>query len=204
MKKSFLLGILFFSGLWGTSEAILGGYLYKHNALHPSVPLTIIAFIILTLAKTYLPNKGLATLIGLLAMLYKFLNTPFFACHLLAIFFIGLSYDLVFHYSKIENKAVSAIAATYLGYMLFALTITYVFRYQYWIGEGLPKIIRYVGIAGTFAALGNSVAVPLSLRIAEFLQRREINPFRTRSLFATSSLSFVTLAIWLMGITRCF
>lgn len=204
MKRKLLLGILFFSGLWGASEAILGGYLYKYNALHPSVPLTIIAFIILTLAKTYLPKMGSATLIGLIAMLYKFLNTPFFACHLLAIFFIGLSYDLVFNYSKIKNRAVFAIAATYLGYILFALTITYVFRYQYWISEGLPKIIRYVGIAGTFAAIGNSVAVPLSLQVGEILKKREINPFRPRSLFATSSLSFVTLALWLIGITRCF
>jgi len=204
MKSKFLLGILFFSGLWGASEALLGGYLYKYNSWHPSVSLTIIAFIILSISKTYLPRMGSATLIGAIAMLYKFLNTPFFACHLLAIFLIGFSFDLAFHYSKIRNRAYFAIAATYLGYILFALTITYVFRYQYWISEGLPKIIRYVGIPGTLAALGNSVAVPLSLRIGENLKRREINPFRPRSLFATSSLSFITIVIWLMGITRCF
>ena len=224
MKKNYLLGILFFSGLWGMSEAGLGGILYRAHIPHASVPLTVIGFIILSLARVYLPQKGSSTLIGAIAMLYKFLNAPFFACHLLAIFLLGLSYDVVFSflaassplpsrldpavkpqdderrlilddehglilkdrpsYSFQRKGLMSAatiplfgLSATYLGYILFALTITYVFRYHYWIEGGLPRILRYIGIGGTMAGLGNYLLVPRALRLGQRLKEKGINPF---------------------------
>ena len=86
MRKDYLLGILFFGSLWGICEVSLGGFLYNFPSLSASIPLTIIAFTILTIAKIYLPYRWSATLIGSIAMLYKFLNLPFFACHILGIF----------------------------------------------------------------------------------------------------------------------
>lgn len=206
MKKDYLLGILFFSSLWGASEAILGGFLYRANLPFgfASVPLTIIAFIILTITKIYLPQRGSAALIGLIAMLYKFLNTPFFACHLLAIFLLGLSYELVFNLSRIRSKAILGLIATYLGYILFALTITYIFRYHYWIEEGLPRILHYVGVSGTLAALANLVAVPASYNIGRYLKEKKLNPFEFKSRLATGSLSLITLALWFLGVARWF
>ena len=204
MKKDYLLGILFFGSLWGVSEAGLGGFLYARHISCASVPLTIIAFIILTVAKIYLPQKASATFIGSLAMFYKFLNTPFFGCHLLAIFLLGLSYDLVFNLLKIKSKAACGLITTYLGYILFAFTITYIARYHYWIEGGLPKIMRYVGLSGTMAALANFVAVPLSFNFGQVLKQRMINPFEFKSRFATSSVSLITLALWFLGIVRCF
>ena len=87
MKRGYLLGALFFGSLWGLSEATLGGLLYKDYSLLflAPVPLTVIGFIILTLAKIYFPQRWSATFIGSVAMLYKFLNMPFFACHILAL-----------------------------------------------------------------------------------------------------------------------
>ena len=82
MKKDYILGVLFFSGLWGLSEAALGGALYSAKVPCSSIILTLVAFGILAVSRTYLPQKGTATLIGLFAMLFKFLNSPFFACHL--------------------------------------------------------------------------------------------------------------------------
>jgi len=204
MKRDYLLGVLFFGSLWGASEAILGGFLYRANIPSASIPLTIIAFIILTIAKLYLPQKGSATIIASIAMLYKFLNTPFFACHLLAIFLLGLSYDLVFHLSKIKSKALLGLLATYLGYIFFALTITYIFRYHYWIGESLPKIIRYVGISGTLAALFNSIAVPVSFNLGGAIKRRAINPFEFKSRLATGSITLITLTLWVFGLAGWF
>ena len=204
MKKGYLLGVLFFASLWGLSEAGLGGYLYSNHIRYASVPLTIVAFIILTIAKLYLPQKYSATMIGAVAMLYKFLNTPFFACHLLAIFLLGVSYDLVLNFFKIKSKALFGLVATYLGYILFALTITYVFRYHYWIEEGLPRILRYVGLSGTLTALSNFVAVPLSFNLGQVLKEKLINPFEFKSRLATTSISVITLALWFLGIARCF
>jgi len=107
MKKDYLLGILFFSGLWGISEAGLGGYFYARHISFSSVPLTAIAFVIMTIAKMYLPQKYSATVLASVAMLYKFLNAPFFGCHLLAIFLLGVSYDLFFSVIKVKNKSLA-------------------------------------------------------------------------------------------------
>jgi len=204
MKKDYILGILFFGSLWGAQEALLGGYLYAKSIPHASVPITIIGFMILTVARIYLPRRGSSTLIGAIAMLYKFLNTPFFACHLLAIFLLGASYDLVFSFLKIKSKAASGLIATYLGYILFAFTITYIFKYHYWIQEGLPKVLRYIGTSGTLTALANTVAVPVSFYIGCTLKERAVNPFEFRSKLATSSISLVTLLIWVAGVARWF
>ncbi|MFC1666517.1 hypothetical protein ACFL0P_01405 [Candidatus Omnitrophota bacterium] len=204
MKKAYLLGILFFGSLWGACEASLGGFLYSVPTHSASVPLTLIAFMILTIARIYLPYRWSATFIGSIAMLYKFLNTPFFACHLLGIFLLGLSYDLVLNFSKIKNRAIIGLIATYLGYMLFALTITYLFRYHYWIQEGLPKVVRYVGISGSLAALGNFVVVPLAFYFGQLLKKGMVNPFEFKSRIATGSVSFVTLTLWFLAIARWF
>ena len=48
MKKEHILGILFFAGLWGISEAVLGGVLYRAAVPYASVPLTIIGFIVMS------------------------------------------------------------------------------------------------------------------------------------------------------------
>ena len=204
MKKDYVLGILFFGSLWGASEAAVGGYLYGAHIQHASAPLTVIAFAILTIATLYLPQKGSATLTGSIAMLYKFLNTPFYACHLLAIFLLGVSYDVGLHLIRIRNKQLLGLSATYLGYVLFVLTITYVFRYHYWTEGGLPKIIRYVGISGTLAACGNTVIVPLSHRLGSLLKARTVNPFAFTSRLATVSVSVLTVALWIAGMARWF
>ena len=204
MKKDYLLGILFFGSLWGVSEAVLGGFLYGAHIECASVPLTIIAFMILTIAKIYLHQRGSLVFIGSTAMLYKFLNTPFFACHLLAIFLLGLSYELVFSLFKIKSRAVLGLLATYLGYILFALTITYVFRYHYWTDGGLPRILRYIGISGTIAAFANLACVPLSFKLGQILKDSTINPFEFRSRLATGSISLITLTLWIFGISKWF
>ncbi len=210
MKKNYLLGVLFFSALWGASETGLGGVFYRAHIPHASAALTIIAFIILSIARSYLPQKGSATLIASVAMLFKFLNTPFFACHLLAIFLLGVSYDLAFSFFKVKNKALFGLVTTYLGYILFALTITYVFRYHYWIEEGLPRILRYVGISGTMASLGNAIFVPIGLHLGQTLKKKAGSLFEFGELSAlktgllTASVSLITAGLWILGIMRCF
>ncbi len=62
MKKDYILGVLFFSGLWGLSEAGLGGVLYGAHIPGSSIILTLAAFSILAISRSYLPHKGTATL----------------------------------------------------------------------------------------------------------------------------------------------
>lgn len=204
MRKEYILGILFFSGLWGFFEVVLGGFLYKENIPFSALPLAVIAFLILTIANIYLPQKGTAMFIGAIAMLYKFLNTPFFACHLLAIFLLGVSYDLGFNFFKIKNKALAGILSTYLGFILFAITITYIFRYPHWVNAGFQKVINYIGREGTLVAFTNSIIVPASFYLGQKLKEKTINPFAFKSKFATRSVSLITLSFWLSGLTRWF
>ncbi len=196
--KKYLLAVLFFGGLWGISEALLGGALYRAHIPYASSLLTVIAFVILTAGRAYLPIKGSSIFIGSAAMLFKFLNRPFFACHLLAILLLGLSYELLFDLSK-KNKALFGLTATYLGYLLFSVIITYVVRYHFWVEGGLPRILRYVGLSGSIAALANFFLVPVSFRL--FSPLAELPQSRPR---LAGSLSFVTILLWTLAVTKCF
>ena len=196
MKKQYLLGILFFSGLWGLSEAVLGGWMYSANIRGSStIVLAVIALAILALARVYVPLVGSSTAIGALAMLYKFFNAPFFACHLLAIFLLGLSFDVVYSLARGRYKPVIGLASTYLGFALFAFTITYVFRYSWWIDEGWPKVLRYVAASGSVAAVCNAVVVPLGDRLGRSLSSGAGGRISLPR-WAVPAVSAVTVMLW--------
>ena len=194
------MGSLFFSSLWGFSEAVLGGSLYGYNVPHSSVYLTVIGLCVLTVARVYLPAIGTATAIAAFAMLYKFLNAPFFACHLLGILMMGACYDLFFNVLKLKSRAICAALTVYAGYALFALMITYVFRYEHWASAGFSKIIDHVGIGGTLAAIGCVVFVPLSHRFGEWLQTKQVHTADIAGSFARAKPALVTAGMWLFAV----
>jgi len=201
MKKEHILGVLFFGGLWGICEAVPGNALYSAKVPYASVPLTIIGFAVMTIARVYFPQKGTATLIAVCAMLYKFLNVPFFACHLLGILLMGLCYDLFFSVFKIKSRSLSALAAVYLNYALFALMITYVFRYDHWVQAGFAEVLRHVGISGSMAALGCAIIVPASLRLGEQLKVDCLRPFNLKRQLVPSGVLALTIGLWVFSLT---
>jgi len=205
MKKNILLAILFFSGLWGLSEALLGGVLYRTHASYASVPLTIIGFAILAFARARFLRPGIATLIAACAMFYKFLNAPFFVCHLLGILLMGLCFDLIFAIRPRTHlqRAWAALIVTYLNYTLFALMITFLFRYPYWVQGGWNLILQHIAFSGTLAALGAALLVPLAWHWAEKYPNLTLLGAPTARI-APRSLSLATLALWLFGITTFF
>ena len=195
MRKEFknvVLPVLFFGAIWGLSEAVLGGYLYRNSIPWAPVPLTVIALVILTVAKRVLPFAGAATLVSAFAMLYKFLNLPFFACHLLGILMLGISYDLCFSLLKAKNNALKAVLTCVISYAVFAILMTYVFRYEYWVNEGMKKMANYILISGGLSAVFSAVAVPLTIRVMNLkevdLRRRWIIP------------QIVSYACWLFAV----
>jgi hypothetical protein len=200
MKKEYILGILFFGGLWGISEAVLGDALYSANVPYASVPLTIIGFFLMAIAQVYFPQKGTATLIAGFAMLYKFLNIPFFACHLLGILLMGMCYDLFFNVIKTKNRSLSAIAAVYLNYLLFALMITYVFQYEHWVQGGFIKILRHVGISGSMVALSCAILIPASFHFGQKIKANVGRFFSMKMQFIPGSVLVVTIGLWIFGI----
>jgi len=200
VKKEHILAVLFFGGLWGASEAILGDALYRANVPYASVPLTAIGFVLMTVARAYYPQKGMATLIAGCAMLYKFLNVPFFACHLLGILLTGMCYDLLFGVLKVKSRWLSAAAATYLSYALFAGMMAYFVRYEHWVQGGFAKVLRHVGVSGSMAALACAVLVPASSRLGEQLRKVFCTPFSPKLRPVPSSVLVVTVGLWIFGI----
>jgi hypothetical protein len=200
MKKEYILGIFFWGGLWGISEAVLGDALYSANVPYASVPLTVIGFILMAIAQVYLPQKGTATLIAGCAMLYKFLNVPFFACHLLGILLMGVCYDLFFSVFRIKNRSLSVIAAVYLNYLLFALMITYVFRYEHWVQGGFARILRHVGISGSMTALGCAILLPVSFYFAQKIKAYFGRFLSMKVQFIPGSVLVITIGLWIFSI----
>ena len=196
MKKKYILGILFFSGLWGLSEALLGGYLYKIQAPYASVPLTVIAFAILTVAGFYFPKAGVASIIALCAMLFKFFNEPFFACHLLGIAMLGICYDIFFNVLPIKRKALSAFAAALTNYVLFALMMTYITNNGFWNSS---KLFGHIG-EGFVAAIGCAIIVPAVFYIIWSVKNRTEMPIAIRWKPAQIFASMIAVCIWAFGI----
>jgi hypothetical protein len=195
MRKEFktvVLGVLFFGAIWGLSEAVLGGYLYRNSIPLAPVPLTVIALVILTVAKRLLPFAGSATLVAAFAMLYKFLNLPFFACHLLGILMLGISYDLCFTALKAKNNALKAILTCLISYMVFTLLMTFIVRYKYWVDEGTHKMAEHIFVSGGLSAVLSAIAVPLTIRA---MNLKEVN-LRGRWIIP----QIVSYACWLFAI----
>jgi hypothetical protein len=203
VRREYILGVLFFAGVWGISEAVLGGALYASAVPHASVLLTVAALAVLTLARSYFPQRGTGTLIAACAMLYKFLNAPFFGCHLLGILLTGACYDLMFDVLKVRSKALGAAAATYLSYAGFALMITYLFRYDPWVQGGIAKVLGHVFVAGSLAALGCACVVPLVARLGEKLKSRSAMPFGLLRYPIPAGLSALTLGLWAFAAVMC-
>lgn len=199
MKKDYIFGILFFSGLWGLSEAGLGGVLYHAQVPFASIPLTIIAFAILTISRIYFPQKGTATLIGLCAMLFKLFNSPVFVCHFLAIAMVGASFDLFFSVLKIKKKAVAAFAAALVNYTAFAVLMTFIIRYgPYWT-ESLSKFYGHIA-AGIVAAIGCAIIVPIMLRAGQSLKLKLDKPFTFKWRAAQGAISLATAGLWIFSL----
>jgi hypothetical protein len=204
MRRQYILGVLFFGGIWGISEATLGNALYGANVPHASVPLTAIGFVILTVARACFPRPGTAALIASFAMLYKFLNAPFFACHLLGIVLMGACYDLFFNVLKMRVAWLAAGLATYANYAAFALMITYIARYDHWVQGGFGRILEHIGIEGSMAAIACAILVPLSLRYSEKFRAAIPTLFAWRAALAPGAIMAFTAGLWGLGIITCF
>jgi len=199
MKKDYILGVLFFSGLWGLSEAGFGGVLYSAHIPGSSIILTLIAFGILAISRSYLPQKGTATLMGLCAMLFKFFNSPFFACHFAAIAIAGISFDIFLALLNIKNKAIAGFAATFFTYAAFAVFMTFIVRYgPYWT-ESMAKFNGHI-IRGIIAAALCAAFVPIMLRAGQSLKLKLDKPFSFKWKPAQWSISLATAGLWIVSL----
>ena len=213
MKKNDIIFILFLGTIWGASEAILGGALYAANVPRASILLAIIAFAVLTLARGYRPQIGMATLLAIVAMSYKgagmllaskLSGHQIFFCHCWGVLTLGASYDLMRLIWKDKRDPLFAASAVYLGYASFAFSMTYIFHHPYWYPVGISKVLNHVFISGSLAALGCAVAVPVVTYFVQALKSKQAWPFAVPSRLSTGIVSLLLLGLWLLGLTVSF
>lgn len=159
--------LLLIGSLWGMNEVVVGGSLYKNNTPYNSILLTATAFFILAIGRGILNKPGSSTAIAIFAAIFKLANAAPFYCHLLGIFTLGLTFDIFSTFlMKNEDKvsyrsSVSGVLSAYGGNALFAVIMTYIIRYEYWIMGGLPKVLNHIFVSGSYTALLAIVAVPM-------------------------------------------
>jgi hypothetical protein len=168
------LWLLLFGSLWGAMEVVGGEVLYRNGVPQASVFLTAWALFVLAVSRGVLNRPGTSSAVGALAALYKLANAAPFFCHLLGIFFVGLVFDVFASLLLKQGRkagwpraSLSGALSAYSGNALFAVLLTFVARYKYWIGDGLAKFSRHILISGSFTALAACLLVPLGLRAGE-------------------------------------
>ena len=167
--RGHILLLLVCATLWGIYEFAVGGWLYGHHIPKSSVYLTAGALLLLGVSMRLPIGSG--AIISTIAMLFKFMNHPFYACHMVAIFFIGVSYDIsriLWRRYSLRNyyPVVVGFFTGYLSAITFSLAITYLFQHPHWAG-GLPQVINYIGVQGTMFAIAGTVMVPLGMKLGD-------------------------------------
>ena len=159
------------------------------------------AFLVLAVARGVVNKPGSSTVIGGVAALFKLANAGPFLCHLLGIVALGVAFDVVATlFMKQERKVsyrscLSGVLSAYGGYALFAFSITYLFRYEYWTAVGLSKVLHHIFVSGSFAALTAMVAVPLGYWVGLYGERLALH--RPRWVYSSALLASVLL--WSIG-----
>jgi hypothetical protein len=202
---SAVIGILFFGSVWGGVEVSFGGWLYSHSIPFSSIYLTTIAIVILASAKRIYPFLCTGTVMGAVALCFKTVNTPFFACHLLAILLLGVGYDIAHEsltrmYKGRFRLSLTGILGAYTGRILFAVLMMYVIRYRYWTEAGPSKVIDYIAVSGTVSALLGALAAPAGAIFADRLTGLSW-PGLHRHLTAAVVL-MTTAGIWLVQLAK--
>lgn len=85
--------------------------------------------------------------------------------------------------------------SAYGGYALFALLITYIIGYGYWVSEGLPKVLHHIFVSGSLAALIAVAVVPFGYWVG--LKGKAYHLYCSRWIYRGVLLA--TGIIWALG-----
>jgi len=193
--------LLLFGSLWGMSEVVLGGLFDEIIVAFPSVWLNAWALFVLAIARGMLNKPGSSAALGVIAAVFKLANTTPFYCHLLGILLVGAVFDLAATLLLKQNKKLDyraylcGFVSAYGGYALFALLITYIIGYGYWVSGGLPKVLHHIFVSGSLAALIAVAVVPFGYWVG--LKGKAYHLYCSRWIYRGALLA--TGIIWALG-----
>lgn len=194
--------LFLFGSIWGINEVFLGGILYRNDVQGSSVILTVMALFLLAISRGMINKPGSSALMGIFAVLFRLANTAPSYCHLLGIFLLGATFD-VFSSLLIKNKEHAPLrwgAAGMLSVLgnnaLFALLITYVFRYEYWVAGGLSKVLQHIFISGSITAVIAALLLPLGFIVG----KNGGILFDRRPLWSYTGTILALIALWTVAI----
>jgi len=193
--------LLFFGSLWGIMEVAGRGVLSRYNMPHSAVIFAAWAFMVMAVARGIVNKPGSSTVIGIVAVIFKLANAAPFFCHLLGIFALGLAFD-VFSSLLMKNErkisfrsSLTGALSAYSGYALFAIVITYIVQYKYWIAGGLPKVLNHIFVGGSLAALAAVVLVPFGYWVGISNE----NLFERRPVWTYAGTLMGVVLLWTLG-----
>jgi hypothetical protein len=162
-----VMWLFLFGSIWGVNEVFLGDILYRNDVQNSSVILTVMALFLLAISRGMINKPGSSALIGTVAVLFRLANTAPSYCHLLGIFLLGATFD-VFSSLLIKNKehaplrwGATGLLSAFGNNALFALLITYVFRYEYWVAGGSSKVLHHIFVSGSIITVLAALLAPL-------------------------------------------
>jgi hypothetical protein len=162
-----IMWLFLFGSIWGINELFLGEILYRNDVQNSSVILTVMALFLLAVSRGMINKPGSSALIGTFAVLFRLVNTAPSYCHLLGIFLLGAIFD-VFSSLLVKNKdhaplrwGAAGMLSAFGNNALFALLITYAFRYEYWVAGGFSKVLHHIFISGGITTFIAALLVPL-------------------------------------------
>jgi hypothetical protein len=165
--------LFLFGSIWGINEVFLGEILYRNEVQSSSVILTAMALFLLAISRGMINKPGSSALIGTFAVLFRLANTAPSYCHLLGIFLLGVTFD-VFSSLLIKNEERAPLRWGAVGMLsafgnnaLFALLITFVFRYEYWIVGGSSKVSHHIFVSGSIITALAALIVPLGFFVGK-------------------------------------
>lgn len=188
-----VMWIALFGTAWGLNELLVGGAFYK---AHPDgAPVWLIAFgvIMLAMARSVANRVGSSVVLGLIAALFKSVNTQPFVCHILGIVMLGLVFELVYDFlllkhplsrtrtgNPIRSKSpmrsgilirlgIAGFSSVLLSNILFALLLAVILREEFWVANEYAKAYQYILVTGSLSAAVSAVTVPLAWKAGERL-----------------------------------
>jgi hypothetical protein len=193
-----VMWLFLFGSIWGINEVFLGEILYRNEVQNSSVILTVMALFLLAISRGMINKPGSSALLGTFAVLFRLANTAPSYCHLLGIFLLGATFD-VFSSLFVKNKeqapfrwGATGMLSAFGNNALFALLITYVFRYEYWVVGGFSKVSYHIFIIGSIVAVIAALVVPLGF----FVGKNGGTLFARRPRWSYAGTILLSIALW--------